>query len=155
VAAIVADLSTEPRGDEAWVRWHEYVVAKTLYMLWLAHIAGGAPCDPEYWVDSADMVGYLLQARWQELGFPDLAGLKEVRMPAEKAPTEQIEETCRRLAERVKRNREIMGVDLSDFEEDEESMQLPDEFYDDSDLDDLSELGEDEEFYMEEYDEFD
>jgi hypothetical protein len=155
VAAIVADLSTEPLGDEAWVRWHEYVVAKTLYMLWLAHIAGGAPCDPEYWVDSADMVGYLLQARWQELGFPDLAGLKEVRTPAEKAPTEQIEETCRRLAERVKRNREIMGVDLSDFEEDEESMQLPDEFYDDSDLDDLSELGEDEEFYMEEYDEFD
>jgi hypothetical protein len=33
-------------------------------------------------------------------------------------------------------------------------MQLPDEFYDDSDLDDLSELGEDEEYYMEEYDEF-
>jgi hypothetical protein len=155
VTEIVKDphLASGPQtSDAAWDRWLEHVLTKTLYMLWIASRVGGAPCDPEYWVDSKEMVGFLLQPRWREFGLPDLEGLKGVRAPLQKPPVLQIRETCRKLAERVKRNRELMGCELSGDEmEPLDGSNLSDEFYDDSDLDDLSELGEDEEYFIEEY----
>ncbi|KAA8894551.1 hypothetical protein FN846DRAFT_406507 [Sphaerosporella brunnea] len=137
-------------------KWREYVLVKTLYMLWIASITGGGPCDPEYWVDTPEMVAFLLQPRWREFGYPNLAGLKNVVVAIEKAPSAQIGEICAKIEERVKRNRELVGADIAEIEGEEGGgvdENLPDDYYDDSDLDDLSELEEDEEFFVEEYDE--
>jgi hypothetical protein len=138
--------------------WLEYVLAKTLYQLWLAKLNDrDMKSNTEFWVDSKEMVAFMVQPRWHQFGFPDLAGLKNVRAPAKKKkgpskkkappkkpPTQQILAMCAKVKARVERNRNAMGGHISEEElgpDDEPN--LPDDFYDDSDLDDIPNIDDD------------
>jgi len=155
VAGIVnttaAQLLAELRGEAAdadagaCARWLEYVLVKTLYMLWLAKLTGAAPCDSEYWVDADDLVAFLLQARWQRAGYPSLLGVRGVTREGARAPVRLVTSVCVRLDDRVRRIRRLMGADWSDGDDDGDDgdEKLPLDFYDDTDLDDM-EFGSDE-----------
>ncbi|KAI5812225.1 hypothetical protein BZA77DRAFT_324992 [Pyronema omphalodes] len=134
-------------------RWKEYVLIKTLYMIWIANETSGAPCDAEYWVDTPEMVAYCLNERFQKLGYPSVKGLKEVTEASEAVPEKQVEEVCEKVADRIVGNKRRMLGDLEDMDMSGEEPPFPEEFYDDSDLDDLSELDDDEEYYLESGDE--
>lgn len=129
----------------AWSQWLEYLLAKSLYMLWISKLTGGSPCDPEYWIDAEEMVAFLLQPRWALAGYPGLMGVKGVTEVCERAPVELIARTCVLLDERVHRNRKMMGAEWTDDEDDEEE-KLPLDFYDDTDLDDMEDGSDEGEF---------
>jgi hypothetical protein len=137
-------------------RWKEYVLIKTLYMIWIANETSGAPCDAEYWVDTREMVAYCLNEKFQKLGYPSVMGMKEITEASESVPEKQVEEVCEKVADRIVRNKKRMLGDLEDMDmsDDEDPFDNLSEFYDDSDLDDLSELDDDEEYYLESGDEY-
>jgi hypothetical protein len=150
--------------------WLEYVLAKTLYQLWIAKLGDREmESNPEFWVDSKEMVAFMVQPRFHQLGFPDLTRLKNVRAPTKKKkkkgsskkkappkkpPTQQILEMCAKVKTRVERNRDAMEGSIPEEELDlDDEPTWPDDFYDDSDLDDVLDIDDfdDDEFDAEAY----
>ncbi|KAI5843686.1 hypothetical protein BZA05DRAFT_439097 [Tricharina praecox] len=131
-----------PRQKAVWDRWLPHVLMKTLHMLWLQKLVGRAPLDPQYHLATKTMAEFLLAPKWHTWGFPDMRGVLGAGTIRNKAPANQLLETCVAVCERVVRNKKALGEDLEEDEEDSEAEE--DEFYDDSEYDDISEFDEDE-----------
>ena len=125
----------------------DYVLAKSVYMLHMVSVTGGSPCNPEFWLDSAEFVKFVLRPEFQ---FPQAKGVKGITETAADAaaPIAEIEAMCTAVHERCERNRETMGMGDEDSELEEMGAEADDEsdldedmnfvgFWDDSDFEDV------------------
>jgi hypothetical protein len=116
------------RDYEAWGRWLERVLGKSLYVLWIKKLVGVGPNKPVYFFLNKALCEYLLQPRWQAFGFPSLQGVLGAVRPAEKAPVWPLLEVCMAVETRVARNKKAAAG--------KRELEL-DDFYDDTDMDDI------------------
>jgi hypothetical protein len=131
------DLHTDAR----WTRWLQYVLLKSLHLLWGKSLVGATPgLDRKRF---GSFCAYLLQPRWQEFGFPSMQGFLGARAPAKEPPVKKLLDLCCSIRRRKNLDTdynppvEISGscesvgwVDPAEYEN------PPDEFYDDMDMDD-------------------
>lgn len=137
---------------DTWNTWLEYLLAKSLYMLWITQLEFEAPSDPRYFVATKEMVEFLMLPRWRANGFPEMKGGYGAKEQSKTPPLEVLLRTCVGIEERVRRNKKAVGLDVEDDELDSgDESNLEDEFYDDSELDELDEFETDED----EYDDYD
>ncbi|KAF8539285.1 hypothetical protein BDD12DRAFT_838980 [Trichophaea hybrida] len=141
--AELAPQCPDMKNVEIWNTWLEYVLAKSLYMLWIIKMEFEAPSDPRYFVATKEMVEFLMLPWWRKYGYPELKGVRGAKEHCETPPLDVLLRTCLGVDERVKRNKKVVGVDVEDDELDsDDEPNLEDEFYDDSELDELDELDE-------------
>jgi hypothetical protein len=119
------------RDYKAWGRWLERVLRKSLYVLWIKKLLGVGPIKPAYSFLNKALCEYLLQPRWQAFGFPSLSGFLGAVRPVEKAPLWPLLEVCMAVEARVARNKKAADG-KQEFE--------LDEFYDDTDMDDIAKV---------------
>jgi hypothetical protein len=131
------DLNT----DERWTRWLEYVLRKSLHLLWGKLLVGTTPgLDRKRF---GSICAYLLQPRWQEFGFPSMQGFLGAKAPTKSAPVNKLLDLCCSIRKRknfyehynppvtIEGSCETVGwVDPKEYDN------PPDEFYDDMDMDD-------------------
>ena len=144
VRELVSVLSSQcPRSSPkaVWDRWLPHILMKSLYMLWVHKLVGLAPLDSRYHLATKQMAEFLLAPKWRAWGFPDMRGVMGAGTIKKKAPVTELASTCVAVSTRVERNRKAMMLDLG--EEEEDSDDDPDEFFDDTENDDISDVDED------------
>ena len=135
-----AILPAFPDASSAAATFAGYLLAKSVYMLLMVAVTGGAKCKPEFYLNSPAFIAYLLRPEFE---CAQVKGIKGVVVPAESAlpPLAEIEAMCLKLNERSERNRENMGLGV-DSELEELGLEAESEmsvgFYDDSSFDDIN-----------------